>query len=350
MLVSLKRRGSALSSGKEQLSLLNSGSDALAALPRFARRIGSPLQPAGLEIFQMNLGKLCNQTCKHCHVDAGPDRTEVMSRTVMERCLDILRAHQVSVIDLTGGAPELNPNFRWLVREISEIGCKTAGFRLIDRCNLTIIVSNSDFRSLPQFFAEYHVNIVSSLPYFTKSLTDRQRGNGVFERSIEALSLLNAVGYGKIGTGLLLDLVYNPSGAFLPGKQTELEADFRSALLRDHGIEFNRLFALANLPISRFLEYLAESGNLDDYMRRLVQAYNPTALSGLMCKNTISIGWDGRLYDCDFNQMLDLPVEDNMTVESFNVERLRRRRIMVNQHCFGCTAGSGSSCGGALVS
>ncbi|MFN8393006.1 MAG: arsenosugar biosynthesis radical SAM (seleno)protein ArsS [Bdellovibrionota bacterium] len=347
-MVSLKRRGSRIASGREQLAVLNEPVGARSGFPKFVVRVGAPLTPTRLEIFQLNLGKMCNQTCKHCHVDAGPDRKEIMSREIMERCLDVFKQHPMPTVDLTGGAPELNPNFRWLVAEVAEAGKNLPNFRLIDRCNLTILTVNDEYRQLPEFFAEHRINVVSSLPHFTKRFTDRQRGEGVFDRSLEALKMLNEIGYGRPESGLQLDLVYNPSGAFLPGRQSELESQFR-AQLAEAGIVFNSLYALANLPISRFLDYLLESGNLDEYLERLVTAFNPTAVKGVMCRNTLSVGWDGKLYDCDFNQMLDLELENGMTIESFDWDRLHDRVIVTDQHCYGCTAGSGSSCGGALV-
>ena len=349
MLVSLKRRGSSLAVGRAQLALLNDSTPGLSALPKFFHQVGAGLRPRKPEIMQLNLGKMCNQTCKHCHVDAGPDRSEVMSKATMDRCLEIVREHSIPIADLTGGAPELNPNFHWLVEQLSHLGKTIPGFRLIDRCNLTIILSNANFRLLPEFLSRHRVNVVSSLPHFTKRFTDRQRGEGVHERSIEALRMLNAVGYGLPGSGLQLDLVYNPSGTFLPGRQSELEAQFRGRLRGDYQIEFNSLFALTNLPISRFLEHLIESSRLEEYMEQLISAFNPAAVAGLMCRNTVSVGWDGKLYDCDFNQMLEIPAEGAVTIENVEWKAFHERTIMVDQHCYGCTAGCGSSCGGALV-
>ncbi|MCC7441404.1 MAG: arsenosugar biosynthesis radical SAM protein ArsS [Bdellovibrionales bacterium] len=347
---SLLSRGSPLDDSAAQLKAIGEFSELLRGLPRFREKLAShgmnPLHPARTEIFQVNAGKMCNQTCRHCHVDAGPDRREIMTRETFEACLKVIAATEIPTVDLTGGAPEMNPHFRWFVEEVTRLGRKT-----MVRCNLTIILANERFRDLPEFFARNRVHVVSSLPYFEKAHTDRQRGDQVFEKSIEALKLLNAQGYGREGSGLPLDLVYNPSGAFLPGAQASLETEFKKALQSRYGITFNALYTITNMPISRFLEYLQNSGNLDDYMERLVNAYNPAAAAGVMCRNTISVGWDGKLYDCDFNQMLDIPVasQGSKTVFDFDARALGSRSIAVDQHCYGCTAGAGSSCGGATV-
>jgi radical SAM/Cys-rich protein len=305
-----------------------------------------PLSAIGVQIFQVNVGKMCNQVCKHCHVDAGPDRKEIMTIETMQQCINALRNNpDLQIVDLTGGAPEMNPNFRWFVQEI-----KSLGRHVIVRCNLTIILANKKYFDLPQFYKEHGIEVVSSLPFYTQDRTDRQRGNGVFEDSIKALQLLNEVGYGKEGTGLILNLVYNPAGAFMPPPQEALEKEYKKALMERYGVEFNRLFAITNLPISRFLDYLLQSGNYEKYMEKLVTAYNPGAAANVMCRNTISISWDGYLYDCDFNQMLDLKVDSTVKhISQFNTAVLNSRDIVVNQHCYGCTAGSGSSCGGAVT-
>jgi radical SAM/Cys-rich protein len=308
-----------------------------------------PLMPTSLEIFQMNLGKMCNQVCKHCHVDAGPDRKEIMEKETMIQCLKILKEEKsIHTVDLTGGAPEMNPEFRWLV---AEIRTTRPDVKILVRCNLTIILANPKFHDLPDFFRENRVEVVSSLPYFTAMKTDAQRGEGVFDKSIEALRMLNSVGYGIEDTGLIINLVYNPSGAFLPGSQTELEAEFKKKLWDRYEVKFNALFTITNLPISRFLEYLMRSGNFDSYMEKLISSFNPVAAAGVMCRNTLSIGWDGYLYDCDFNQMLDLKVEakSHHHISNWDVNVLAKRSIVVNNHCFGCTAGAGSSCGGATA-
>jgi radical SAM/Cys-rich protein len=305
-----------------------------------------PLRATGIEIFQINVGKMCNQVCKHCHVDAGPDRKEIMTRETMQLCLDILAKSAIKTVDLTGGAPELNPDFLWFVTEIKKLNK-----HIIVRCNLTIILANKRFHDLPDFFKENQIEVVSSLPSFTKDRTDRQRGDGVFEDSIKALQMLNAVGYGKENTGLVLNLVYNPAGAFLPPSQQALEKEYKDELLKNFGIHFNNLFAITNMPISRYLDYLLTSGNYDKYMEKLVLAFNPAAVSNVMCRNTISVGWDGLLYDCDFNQMLDLQVseENSRHLRDFDIGLLENRTIVVKQHCYGCTAGAGSSCGGEVA-
>ena len=348
---SLASRENELSNTFFQLKVLNGHEAVEAKFPSFNERVANlgfqPMTPSGIEIFQINIGKLCNQSCAHCHVDAGPDRKEEqMSREHLEKCLAIIASTpSIHTIDITGGAPEMNANFRWFVEEVSKLGKK-----VIDRCNLTIIVSNPKYHDLPAFFAKHKVNVVSSLPYYSKNRTDAQRGDGVFEDSIKALQMLNAVGYGKPGTGLELDLVYNPSGAFLPGSQISLETQFKSQLKRRYDVEFNYLYCITNLPISRFLEYLLESGNYEEYMQALVDAFNPGTVTGLMCRNTISVSWDGYLYDCDFNQMLDLKVSpvESQHLDKFDMDALNERAIVLNQHCYGCTAGAGSSCGGVI--
>lgn len=304
-----------------------------------------PLKPTGIEIFQVNVGKMCNQTCKHCHVDAGPDRKEIMTRETMQQCLDAIRDTDIHTVDLTGGAPEMNPNFRWFVEKLSAMGK-----HIMVRCNLTIIVANPKYNDLPEFFRKHKVEVVSSLPYFSARRTDAQRGEGVFEKSIQALKMLNAVGYGKVDSDLILDLVFNPTGAFMPASQESLEIEFKQKLKDGYDIEFNSLYAITNLPISRFLEYLVVSGNYEEYMEKLSNAFNPAAAEGVMCRNTISVGWDGYLFDCDFNQMLDLKISDAPShIKDFNIQKLSERDIIINQHCYGCTAGAGSSCGGVTT-
>jgi radical SAM/Cys-rich protein len=307
-----------------------------------------PLRPINLDIFQINMGKMCNQVCSHCHVDAGPDRKEIMSKETLQECLDAISISKIKTVDLTGGAPEMNPHFRWFVEQAYKLDCK-----VIVRCNLTIIVANKKYLDLPQFYKENEVEIVSSLPHYSEKKTDSQRGDGVFARSIRALKMLNEVGYGIEGSGLTLNLVYNPSGAFLPPSQSGLEHQFKRKLKKDFEIEFNSLFAITNIPISRYLNYLVASENFEGYMEKLVNAYNPVAAEGVMCRNTISVGWDGYLYDCDFNQMLELKVsvqeKSKQHVRDFDARTLLNRKIIVNEHCFGCTAGSGSSCGGEIT-
>ncbi|MHC2990466.1 Fe-S oxidoreductase [Pontibacter sp. HJ8] len=347
-LKSLKAQHHLFADPAYQLDVLQGPAVEEGGFPAFASRLREhglfPLKPSGTTILQINVGKMCNQTCRHCHVDAGPDRKEIMTRETMQLCLDALaQAPQLTTVDLTGGAPEMNPDFRWFVEQLHQLGR-----HVIVRCNLTIILANKKYHDLPRFFQEHGVQVVSSLPYFSASRTDAQRGDGVFEKSIWALQLLNEVGYGKAGSGLQLDLVYNPSGAFLPASQKSLEAEFKRRLLSGYGIEFNQLFCITNLPVSRYLDYLVESGNYSSYMEKLVNAFNPAAAANVMCRNTVSVGWDGYLYDCDFNQMLELKVQGSAPqhLRDFDLEQLDRRDIVLNQHCYGCTAGAGSSCGG----
>lgn len=304
-----------------------------------------PLRAAGIQVLQVNVGKLCNQTCRHCHVDAGPERREVMSREIMQDCLDVLARTEIPTLDITGGAPEMNPHFRWLVAE-----ARCMGRRVIDRCNLTILLAPS-YQDLPAFLAGQRVEVVASLPCYLPENTDAQRGNGVFDRSIAALRQLNAVGYGQPESGLVLNLVYNPVGPSLPPPQTALEAAYRRELKVRYGIVFNQLYTITNMPISRFLDDLLRHGRYDEYMQKLIESYNPAAAEGVMCRTTLSIGWDGRLYDCDFNQMLDLRLAPDLPqhIRDFDFTQLKHRPIVVGQHCYGCTAGCGSGCQGAVV-
>ncbi len=339
-----------LANAHEQLEILEhvpSGEFALVPFQENLERSNLyPLKPTHIEILQVNIGKMCNQTCRHCHVDAGPDRKEIMTQETMQQCIDVLRKNeQLRIIDITGGAPEMNPHFRWFVEESQMLNR-----HILVRCNLTIILANKKYNDLPQFYKRNKIEVVSSLPFYTRDRTDRQRGNGVFENSVTALRMLNEIGYGKEGTGLILNLVYNPAGAFLPPSQYALEREYKQTLLDKYGIEFNSLFAITNLPISRFLDYLLQSGNYETYMEKLVSAYNAAAAANVMCRNTISVGWDGYLYDCDFNQMLELKVNGSSRhINDFKCDELSNRNIIVGQHCYGCTAGAGSSCGGAVV-
>lgn len=347
---SLKQRKSELANTQRQLAILSNGIFQNNELPTFASALKNakayPLQPNPVEILQINLGYMCNQVCAHCHVDAGPDRKEIMSKATMQLCLDALKKSSVHTLDLTGGAPEMHPHFRWFVEEAHKMGVQD----FIVRSNLTIILANKKFYDLPQFFKKHNIHVVSSMPHWTSDKTDKQRGKGVFNTSIEALKMLNNVGYGLKNSTLKLDLVYNPSGAFLPGDQNSLEQDFKKALFEDFGIEFHQLFAITNLPISRFLDYLLASENYEDYMYTLVEAFNPKAVDNVMCKNTISVGWDGFLYDCDFNQMLNLNLKGSVGhIKDFDENHLKKRHIQINQHCYGCTAGAGSSCQGSVV-
>ncbi|GAB3176740.1 arsenosugar biosynthesis radical SAM (seleno)protein ArsS [Telluribacter humicola] len=339
-----------LASTSTQLDLLEEGVRDRLALPLFQQKMEQaglfPLQATGVEILQINVGKMCNQVCKHCHVDAGPDRKEIMTRETMEQCLAALAASDIPTVDLTGGAPEMNPHFRWFVEE-----CHKLGKHVIVRCNLTIIVANPKYHDLPEFYRDHGVEVVSSLPFYNADKTDRQRGTGVFKDSVRALKMLNEVGYGVEGTGLILNLVYNPAGAFLPGSQEGLKRQFKRVLRDEFEIEFNDLFAITNIPVSRYLDYLFSSGNFDGYMEKLINAFNPAAARGVMCRNTISVSWDGYLFDCDFNQMLDLPVDSRMPqhISLFSADALNNREIVLHQHCYGCTAGAGSSCGGTTA-
>src|SRR5687767_2099759 len=320
----------------------------LAALPlarTFEDSLDTPLHADGISVLQINVGKRCNQACRHCHVDAGPDRTEVMPPDVVDACLRFLDSTDIPTLDITGGAPELHPQFREIVRR-----ARAAGRHVIDRCNLTI-TRLPNYADLPEFLAERQVEVIASLPSFASRQTDAQRGEGVFEDSIAALRRFNELGYGVEGSGLVLNLVTNPVGAFLPASQPALEADWKRELQRRHGISFNRLYTITNMPISRFLQFLADSGNLQAYMEELVAAFNPASVDGLMCRYTLRVGWDGRLYDCDFNQMIDLGTAAGLPATIFEAQAaaLAHRRIVIGQHCFGCTAGAGSSCGGVTV-
>lgn len=344
---SLKALQHALADAGHQIDILEHEKD----LPLFTDKMTAaglfPLLPTVPEIFQVNVGKMCNQVCKHCHVDAGPDRKEIMTKETMQLCLNVLEKNpSFTTVDLTGGAPEMNPDFRWFVSEIKKLNR-----HIIVRCNLTIILANKKYHDLPEFFRQHEIEVVSSLPFYTQDRTDRQRGNGVFEDSIKALQMLNAVGYGMQDTGLKLNLVYNPAGAFLPPSQLPLEKEYKDSLLEKYQIQFNHLYVITNMPISRYLDYLLVSGNYSSYMDKLIQAFNPAAASNVMCRNTISVGWDGFLYDCDFNQMLDLKVgcSGSNHLSNYSSTDISSREIILNQHCYGCTAGSGSSCGGAVA-
>lgn len=293
---------------------------------------------------QINVGKLCNQACHHCHVEAGPRRTEIMPANVAERILTLLAATpSIHTVDITGGAPELNANFRALVSE-----ARRMEKHVIDRCNLTVLFEAGQ-ETLHKFLAANQVEITASLPCYTESNVDQQRGKGAFEKSIGALRRLNAIGYGQQGSGLVLNLVYNPLGASLPPPQDKLEADYKIQLRDNFEIEFDRLFTITNMPIKRFAEFLLREGKHDSYMSVLANHFNPATVESLMCRDLVSIGWDGRIYDCDFNQMLDLETPNGKSIweiESF--AELANSSVATASHCFGCTAGAGSSCGGSL--
>ncbi|ACL21877.1 Radical SAM domain protein [Desulfitobacterium hafniense DCB-2] len=293
-----------------------------------------------LSVLQINVGKRCNLACKHCHVEAGPNRTEEMSREVMEACLRLLEENPFATVDITGGAPELNPHFRWLVGECAK-GCA----HVIVRTNLVILLEEG-YTDLPEFYRDHRVNVVCSLPHYTAKNTDRMRGEQVFRRSIEAMKRLNEVGYGQ-EPELVLDLVYNPGGAFLPPSQTAMEAEYKEHLLREYGVSFSHLFTITNNPIGRFGAFLERSGNLEDYMYRLYGAFNASTLESMMCRFQVSVGWDGRLYNCDFNQAADLPMADGATIFDWTGKPMAKQRIRFGKHCYACTAGQGSSCGGA---
>jgi radical SAM/Cys-rich protein len=304
-----------------------------------------PLKAAGVETLQVNVGKLCNQTCRHCHVDAGPTRAEIMPRAIAEMVVDVLRRYDLKTLDITGGAPELNPNFEYLVTE-----ARVLGRRVIDRCNLTVFFVNGK-QYLPEFLRDHQVEITASLPCYLEKNVEAQRGKGVYAKSIEVLHRLNRLGYGQPETGLILNLVYNPIGPSLPPPQPQLEADYRQQLGSNYGIVFNHLYTLTNMPISRFLLDLTRHGNYERYMELLLEKFNSATVDGLMCRSLVSVGWDGTLYDCDFNQMLDLPVNHGLPshIRDFDAFLLARREIRTGSHCFGCTAGSGSSCMGSLA-
>ncbi|RMF74521.1 MAG: radical SAM/Cys-rich domain protein [Acidobacteria bacterium] len=342
-LTTLRRTGHPLADPRRQLAVL-----ATAGVERFddvlARHGLAPLEAAAIEVLQVNVGRLCNQTCSHCHVDAGPDRTDaVMSRETAAQCLAVLEREAIPTLDITGGAPELNPQFRFLVE-----GARALGRRVIDRCNLTVLLLPSQADTV-EFLARHEVEIVASLPCYLSRNTDAQRGDRVFERSIRALRRLNQAGYGT-GGALRLTLVHNPVGASLPGDQAALERDYRRELAERHGVTFDELYTITNMPIARFLEHLEREGQTARYLDTLVGAFNPVAAQNVMCRTYLSVGWDGRLYDCDFNQMLDLaPAEGAPRTIAELLERgAAPRRIVTDRHCFGCTAGAGSSCAGAL--
>lgn len=347
MQLSLVRRQSTLAYAQAQREILQGNQ--IADLPHFDASLSKHqlpvLQAAGVEVLQINVGKLCNQTCTHCHVDAGPDRRESMSRETAQAVISALDRLAIPTLDITGGAPEMNPNFRWLVQEAHALNR-----RIIDRCNLTILVANG-YRDLPQFLADHQVEVVASLPCYLEDNCDRQRGDGVFQRSIDALRILNELGYGKADSGLRLTLVYNPVGPSLPPNQAQLEDAYRRELKSRYDIVFNQLHTITNLPISRFLDDLLQAEKYEAYMRKLVDSFNPQTVPHVMCRTTLSVDWLGNLYDCDFNQMLELPVTtQSRRIEELDWDELTRRTIATGRHCFGCTAGNGSSCQGAVLS
>jgi radical SAM/Cys-rich protein len=324
----------------------------LTAANSFARKLTEhslPLRHTKTEVLQINVGKLCNLTCVHCHVNAGPKRKEIMTRATIDQLIDWLAKTDISTVDLTGGAPEMIPDFKYLVRRLKAL---TPPRHIIDRCNLTILLEPG-FEDYAEFLADHEVEIIASMPCYSSKNVNAQRGDGVFDASIKALRLLNSLGYGT-DPDLPLHLVYNPNGAFLPGPQAELEADYKRELKEHFDIVFNKLFTITNLPIARFASYLKNNNLLGDYMAVLNDAFNPATVNGLMCRNTINVSWQGEVFDCDFNQMLGMPWSRNGNGETMHLwdvdpAQVENREIQTGDHCFGCTAGAGSSCGGALV-
>jgi radical SAM/Cys-rich protein len=319
---------------------------------RFAQKLAEhslSLHRARPEILQVNVGKLCNLTCMHCHVNAGPKRKEIMTRQTIDRIIDWLIKTEIPTVDLTGGAPEMIPDFRYFIQRVKKL---QPARHIIDRCNLTILVERG-YKDLAEFLARNKVEIIASMPCYSAENVNAQRGEGVFEGSIKALQLLNSLGYGKV-VDLPLHLVYNPVSAFLPGPQAELEADYKRELKEHFGIVFNKLYSITNLPIGRFAAYLRHNNKLNEYMEILINAFNPATIDGLMCRNTISVGWRGEVYDCDFNQQLGMQWSGNgeskpMFLWDIDPDKIDNRQIMTGDHCFGCTAGAGSSCGGAIL-
>ena len=326
-------------------------------LPRFnfnrhVKEAGLDLKPLSIETLQINVGKLCNQACLHCHVDAGPKRTEAIDRATAEKVVEVLGMHpEIKTLDITGGAPELSEHFDWIVIEARKLGK-----HVMVRHNITVQfdgnpVTGESKAYLPKFFAEHQCEVICSLPYYAEYFTDKQRGRGVFQKSMDGLKRLNDVGYGNEGVGLVLNLVYNPVGAFLPASQESLQADYKRELWEKFGIVFNNLYTITNMPIHRFKHDLVRRGGYEEYMTKLVNAFNPIAAEGIMCRTMVSVNYDGTLSDCDFNQMLDMPLEKRVpqSIFDWNAEAVLNRKIVFVDHCFGCTAGAGSSCGGATV-
>ncbi len=343
-ILSLQRRGSELARAKRQVEILEGDSK----LPRFGNVLDEhglgKLTAEGVDILQVNVGKLCNMTCRHCHVDAGPDRREIMDRQTIDQCLQAIEFSSISTVDLTGGAPEMNPEFKYFVTAARQLGC-----HVIDRCNLTILLANG-FTDIPDFLAKHQVEVVASLPCYIAENADAQRGDGSFYKSIDALKILNELGYGQPDSGLQLTLVYNPVGTSLPPNQAILEQQYREHLEEEYRVRFNRLFTITNMPISRYLDDLLEQNKFTEYMQQLIDAFNPAAATGVMCRKMLSVGWDGKLYDCDFNQMLELQTHADQAqhIRDFDISQLGNRDVATGRHCFGCTAASGSGCLGAI--
>ncbi|MFH0976170.1 MAG: arsenosugar biosynthesis radical SAM (seleno)protein ArsS [Spirochaetota bacterium] len=309
------------------------------------RHIGGSLKASKLETLQINVGYLCNLTCKHCHLEAGPKAVNKMPKSVFEKCLDVIRHNEIGTVDITGGAPELNSNLEWFIP-----GIKSTGTRIIVRTNL-ILLPDPGYKNMLDIFADNKVEIITSLPGFNEELSDRQRGAGTFKKIIEAIRMLNMLGYGSDGSGMMLNIIHNPVGAFLPGSQKALENEYRNRLKDQFGVVFNNLYCITNMPVGRYLEYLIESENYDDYFNDLCRAFNPATMSNAMCTSTVSVGWDGTLYDCDFNQALKLSIDHGAPdrIELFDYHALSNRKIAVHNHCYGCCAGAGSSCQGATA-
>ena len=345
---SLRHQGNPLAIAATQLRVLQPGERFISFGNKLRQQNLPELQTVAPQILQVNVGKKCNMTCAHCHVDAGPDRREVMDRPTIDACLKVMEQEaSFTTLDVTGGAPEMNPDFRYFVSTARELGR-----HVIDRCNLTILLANG-YEDMARFLADHHVEIVASLPCYLEENTDAQRGDGVFRQSIEALQLLNSLGYGSGDANHTLTLVYNPVGPTLPPNQAELQTAYQEVLQAEHNVTFDRLFTITNMPISRYLEYLMRQGAYEEYMETLIDAFNPAAIDGLMCRNTISVGWDGKLYDCDFNQMLEMQLLDSAEIP-LDIHRWAElqqvgRKIQIGQHCFGCTAGAGSGCQGAIA-
>ena len=310
----------------------------------FGQHLAGPLTASGIDILQLNVGKRCNLACRHCHVQAAPGRSEIMPAAVFDQCLGILQDHPIGTVDITGGAPEMNPHMEGFIRAASRLGR-----RLLVRSNLAILLER-DYQHFIDVYTDHGVEVVASLPDYRSTRVDRQRGAGVFERVMAVMARLNERGYGNPDSDLVLDLVTNPVGAYLPGPQDALESEYRTRLAREHGVRFNTLFCMTNCPVGRYLDYLVRSDNFEDYMTTLVSTFNGGAVEHLMCRTTLSVAWDGRLFDCDFNQMLDLTVDHGAPnhINRFDYRQLATRQIVVRNHCFSCTAGAGSSCQGAL--
>lgn len=315
----------------------------------FARKLDdlgyARLRAEGVTTLQVNLGWRCNQACKHCHLQSGPGRPEQMELDTVRELIRVVARWAIPRVDLTGGAPEINPHYEYLVEALSQ-----SGVHILNRSNLTILLEPGK-EHLPQFFKDYQVELVCSLPYFQEDMVDRLRGSGVFKKSLEALRRLNRLGYGQQGSDLRLNLMYNPAGAFLPPEQGPLEETFRRELAARYDIHFHHLYTLLNMPIGRFREYLQQSNNYSRYMGKLMAGFNPATVPGLMCRSLLSVSWEGKLYDCDFNQALNLPLMEGLpqSIWEFDLPRLASRVIHLGDHCYGCTSGGGSSCGGCLA-